>query len=576
MKSGDADSNTGTGIFEELTIPRRSELYHLEPIGIGTHYVESLTGYAARLAQEHSVTPSTIMKRVIDMVPTFKDMPTNFGKVDRSLTGAGIGAFNFVKALEALTMRSDLAWSTMITWVNVLPHRSLIRTKRAWCPVCYATWQEGGEVVYDPLLWTLSAVTVCPLHNIFLSSSCPHCRAQPLHLAPRSQPGFCARCKGWLGNTLEASSSNRILESHEDVKWELWKAESTGKLLASAPNIITPTRDQVATSLRYCINKYGWGSWTRFASQFEVARGTLWQWLSAPTRPSFESVLRLTYRIGVPLLSFLCGSLETEEGPLTSEMGSTSISTINSIIETPLPHDEVKKIMLAAASSDQRQSLVTFARISGWDVSTLKRHFPDLCATILTRHADVYYKRLNVAKGLSTLRAALKETPPPSLSTVAQRIGCNTKPLRIHFPEITGDIVTRYKDSGPSSSWKGVEDRLKTVLSQDAPSSLAQTSRSIGILAPQLRKKFPGITSAIARRFEEHTLTQKEARKRQVRQEVWEAVVSLEAEGIYPSETRVAPRVNASRNKSEIGRTLREVKREIANNPNRHKHDRKP
>jgi hypothetical protein len=42
--------------MEKTAIPQRSRLYHLEPIGIGTPYVESLTGYVQRLAHEHCVT----------------------------------------------------------------------------------------------------------------------------------------------------------------------------------------------------------------------------------------------------------------------------------------------------------------------------------------------------------------------------------------------------------------------------------------------------------------------------------------------------------------------------------------
>src|SRR6266566_5087576 len=42
-------------------IPPRSRLYHLEPIGIGTPYVESLTSYVARLAAAHSVHPRDLL-----------------------------------------------------------------------------------------------------------------------------------------------------------------------------------------------------------------------------------------------------------------------------------------------------------------------------------------------------------------------------------------------------------------------------------------------------------------------------------------------------------------------------------
>ena len=41
--------------------PPRSRLYHLEPIGIGTPEVESLSSYLNRLAQAHCVTVNTLI-----------------------------------------------------------------------------------------------------------------------------------------------------------------------------------------------------------------------------------------------------------------------------------------------------------------------------------------------------------------------------------------------------------------------------------------------------------------------------------------------------------------------------------
>src|SRR5437016_2319425 len=40
---------------EPPALPPRSRLYALEPIGIGTPHVESLTGYVSRIADAHAV-----------------------------------------------------------------------------------------------------------------------------------------------------------------------------------------------------------------------------------------------------------------------------------------------------------------------------------------------------------------------------------------------------------------------------------------------------------------------------------------------------------------------------------------
>src|ERR1017187_8404506 len=43
------------------SIPKRSRLYSLEPMNVGTAEVESLTGYVARLAEAHCVTVSDLV-----------------------------------------------------------------------------------------------------------------------------------------------------------------------------------------------------------------------------------------------------------------------------------------------------------------------------------------------------------------------------------------------------------------------------------------------------------------------------------------------------------------------------------
>ena len=53
-------------------VPPRSQLYSLEPIGVGTALVESLTGYVARLAEAHSVSVGDLVGRVLSDVPNPK------------------------------------------------------------------------------------------------------------------------------------------------------------------------------------------------------------------------------------------------------------------------------------------------------------------------------------------------------------------------------------------------------------------------------------------------------------------------------------------------------------------------
>lgn len=560
MSSKGTCTNIGIDIFEELEIPRRSEFYHLKPMGAGTPFVECLSGYAARLALEHSVTPNALLSKVIPLANTLRMMQVNFGAFHRAINGSGAIALSFIKALEVLTMRQDLSWTAMITWMNVLPHHSLIRAKRGWCPICYETWRETSGVIYDPLLWTLEAITVCPLHKIFLTTSCLKCEAHLLHFASRSRPGFCHHCKRWLGLSRNAISSDMLLGSGEDASWQLWKAEAVGTILANASNLEVPTREEVARSLRYCIDNFSWGRVSHFASQFEVPLKRVQGWLRCERIPVLETLLKLTYKMNIPLLTFLCGSFE-KEGNSTKKSSETKASS-----GAALTHDEVKEVLEAAIYSDPPESLQAVVRFTGWSRVKLQNNFPKHCATILTRYAKMFYKPIDKAIALRVLRTALKENPPPSMVEVAGRVGCNAVSLSGYFPDVTREIVSRYKHYWHTTDWQRIETSLKEALSKDPPYSMSETARCIGISQRALRGRFSELCQAISRRFEEWDIARMKVRKEQLRREVTDSVLALVSEGVYPSIKRVVARTKISRNVFEIRIILSEVKRGLSNN----------
>ena len=407
-------------------------------------------------------------------------------------------------------MRRDLVWTTMLPSANVLPRTGLIRARRAWCPACYGTWQEKGRTVYDPLLWTLEAVTVCPIHKILLASSCPNCKAQPLHLTRRSQPGFCARCGCWLGQLPTATSSGHILESREDAKWQLWKAKCMGELLASGAKVIALPREQMSKTLRRCVEKYSWGSVSRFASEFKLTGNVLSYWLHGKQRPLLETVLRLAYKLDLSVVNFLCGNLGSEGGSLrdagVGEGGTGRASTVGQ----PLSRDEMKRVLTLAVSSDRRESLASVVRDTGWLASRVRHNFPELYATIVKRHAVLRRKRINKREALPILRAALEEHPPPTIVAVAERTGSSVIALRTYFPELIKQIADRRR---AKLKWAGVD--LTNIVTQTPPISLGQAARTVGISTGWIRKKFPEAAKTIVQRFKEHTKARKKARKQQ-------------------------------------------------------------
>jgi hypothetical protein len=131
-------------------IPQRSRLYHLAPIGIGTPNVESLTSFVTRLAMAHCVKTWTIIKQ--EIAPLMNESRAKAlldGVEAQSMNGLGSETPRWVSALESLTGRRNLHLLTMLPWRNVLTLDNLMRSKRAWCPDCFADSKDKQEPVHE-------------------------------------------------------------------------------------------------------------------------------------------------------------------------------------------------------------------------------------------------------------------------------------------------------------------------------------------------------------------------------------------------------------------------------------------
>jgi len=218
----------------------RSYLYSLPPIGIGTPMVESLTSYIQRLAAAHAVETGTLVNcELLLRVPYTKGelsgkVPTKLPQYSfyieaYTLNGTGDRARLWTSALEELTQVRRLDLLTTLPWANAIDRVHLLRTNRAWCSFCYESWRSSGHPVYEPLLWMLQVVTVCPHHRQRLHSTCPVCGRTQYVFSSKSRPGHCSRCQSWLGRVHEAGAIDH------DVAEQLRTAEMVADLLAASP-----------------------------------------------------------------------------------------------------------------------------------------------------------------------------------------------------------------------------------------------------------------------------------------------------------------------------------------------------
>jgi ribosomal protein S27E len=222
-----------------VAVPPRSRLYPLEPIGIGTSYVESLASYIARLADAYCVSPQTLVywELAAGWNPSLQKVKTGIAQYLAGINGTRPLAGELVEVVERLTGQRELRYLTMQPWAGIFSHMHLLRPVRVWCPPCLEQARVEGRVIYEQLLWSILDVEVCPAHGGALQDVCPGCQETQHILGDTTRVGFCARCGFWLGNTEATPLGAKNGAGTPAEEWLLWAACAIGELLAYAPDL---------------------------------------------------------------------------------------------------------------------------------------------------------------------------------------------------------------------------------------------------------------------------------------------------------------------------------------------------
>ncbi len=540
-----------------VSFSTRSYLYHLRPLGVGTSYVESLTGYISRLAEAHSVPTSILVRR--ELIPRLRQesdrsvkhraVGQNYGFIYDSYVLNGISDCprTWVKTLEALTGQSSLYALTMLTWAGTISDLHLLRSSRAWCPHCLDSWQSANLPVYEPLLWAIKVVTVCPIHERSLEERCPHWGRGSQALTAKALPGCCYRCRSWLGTPVPHRPPARST-SHAT---ELQVAHSVGDLLAVAPSQPpAPHAVYFKDNLRRCIAGFAAGNRSHFARLAGVSFDSIERWLVPSSSIRLDSFLRMCCRLQLPAARFLSEHIpgndpDWERSRHLAQQTSSCTRPRKpyydrhapQVVMSPDTSSSLRERFERALVATAPRALQTIALELGFtNSSSLYNRFPDLCRAMVLRNR--LWRRQEDDRIRGAFTKALEEKPAPSMREVATRLGHSANALRSRFPELSAALAARIPARRLFERDR-MRDRLQTALELNPAASMKDVAESIGKDVNHLRTLFPDLCRQITGRYVEGKRQASAQRKLQFCAEIRTAVIGLCERGINPSRKRV-------------------------------------
>jgi len=342
--------------------PPATRLFHLAPRGIGTLETESLTSFARRLATEHVVSPSALLRHEILE-------PNRVSKGQRhhalapvlayeSINGAYRATDVLVRGLEAATGVA-LRATTLLDRDRAVCFDGAFRHVRAWCPRCLEPKDP-----YDRLLWAFTDIKTCHRHGLALVDRCgnPTCGKQhrPWHRAANAYA--CPYC----GTPLSCGVRTKAVpDASEAIVRDLLALLLTGTPL---------TADAISAGLVALLQRW---SWREVEAASGVSIATLCGIRRRSIRPELAVLVNLIGSAGEDVHTFL----SHPSRPIVTRRLPKSLTAPGPrgkpLAFTPPALEGALRAALALPDG-QIPSAKAFARAHKTTLDTLRRRWPGL------------------------------------------------------------------------------------------------------------------------------------------------------------------------------------------------------
>jgi hypothetical protein len=386
----------------QLTYEPRSILYNLEPRGLGTLMIESLTSYLTRIAAEHNNTVGQLVNKLIipNLDKDYLYLSSNYGgnrfyEGAKTLNGFMENASSVVKAMEFLTSRCDIEKLTLLNMKDCIPLRGLLKKSLSWCPYCIKGWIENNESIYYPLIWYVGPIEICQIHSCYLTNTCHACNSTQDILRRQSILGFCQNCSQILNDC----SESKLCED-DSLDWHNYLIRSIGTLLNFEQKALSSVKSMLVENLNVVNEVVFEGNSRKFGKTLNFSKSTVCGWLKGEVTPTLINQIYISYRLNLELENLLFGFEDYKNMGITEKI-SVKYSTLTSS-RNLLDEDIVEKKFKEIIQNIEPISMAEAAEKIGVNKRTLYRNHRDYCVLISNNYKQYLEERKK--KRIDTLK----------------------------------------------------------------------------------------------------------------------------------------------------------------------------
>lgn len=281
-------------------------LFPIELCGKGGRDVESLPSYLYRLSQSHGYSAGELLRALCrhslesGFIKENENVPHHIKPGELMRPGKNM---HFVKTLLERYTGQDL--SSSYVWIlekSLGVSNGEILNGFRWCPECFHEMTHLGIEVYFKLIWSMKAVSACPIHRTPFQLSCSNCgddqtsyvRTCPIHL--------CQTCKEPLYKRKVRLKHNQIARTWDNIGIDIVEVFSR----MSEISVIDFPENGAQKSIKDLLDYY-WSQDRESEFYGSLNRDELLAYVFKQKTISLKSARRIAFRLGVPLYDFLAG-----------------------------------------------------------------------------------------------------------------------------------------------------------------------------------------------------------------------------------------------------------------------------